>query len=137
MGTPLVIDDVVRARIAQVKAWAESHRFDFANMTERMKHPRHFEDINERIVEIPFGFRAVYSIEQQPPPTDWCHHLSFSSEAPGRVMDPRAVILLVGELGLEFPGWDKCPVYFEEESPRKPMNIMIPFTTQRMQSHSE
>lgn len=127
MATPLVITDAVKARIAEVVAYAQSHKLDFANMQERAKDPKPFEDIEDRGLEIPIGFLAVYSIEQQPPPLDWRHHLSFSSSAPGRVMDPNAVIILIGEFGIQFPGWGKCGAYFEEDSPRRPINIIIPF----------
>jgi hypothetical protein len=130
MGTPLIIDNEVKARLAEVRDYARAHRLDLAALKAWCERGTAFDDVEQRAASIPIGFRLVYSIEEQPEPCGWCHHISMSSGRPGRVMNPAACALLIAELGITFPGWTHCHVSFEEQSPYRPVNIIIPFTTQ-------
>lgn len=123
---PLVITEVERERIRAMKEYAEANRLDLQNMLARSLHPGPFEDLAHREIEIPFGFRAVYSIEQQPEPLDWCHHFSFSLNVPGRSWNPVAVEIFIKEFGITFPGWGHVIVQVEQTSPRKPVHVLIP-----------
>lgn len=74
---PLVLTDEGVAEIAAVVRYAEAHRHSLAQVLamvgKRMPPPGNDP---QHCVLLPFGYRCVFSIEQQPP--GWMRHLSVS-----------------------------------------------------------
>ena len=75
-------------------------------------------------IAIPFGYKAVFTVEQQP--TGMCRHLSFSSGVEGKVPNTIAVEMLMKEFG--FKGTlDQCQVWPEEFGQRRiAINVLEP-----------
>lgn len=123
--TPLLIDETVKARIQEVRAYAEKNKLNRA-MMERIvagEEPFVGEDPGFEC-SIPFGFRVVFSIEEHP--CGWCHHFSMSVETPGRVPNINAVRLLMMEFGISRP-LEECLVEMENCIPPA-VNVIAPIS---------
>lgn len=125
----LIIDDNVRREIARVKANAETHKRSlhdlFAILGGRRQTTPPGDDPAFRVL-IPFGFKAVYTIEQHPNPQGWCHHLSVSIGAEDRYPHEAAVLEIAKEFGMLI---DALPspnahVYLEKEF--QAVNVLVP-----------
>lgn len=99
---PLILDNAIRNRIQQVRAFAE----DPANVNPVLEviqgnrlppggNPNH-------VVKFQFGFRAVYSVDLDDTGNLW-KHLSMSVNAPGRGPHPIAVSTVCEEFGIMDP----------------------------------
>ncbi len=94
----LCINDEVRARIAALVAHADVHRVDqrrMARILEQVDRP--VGDDPRHAMEIPQGYRCVYSIEEHL--AGWCRHLSVSVDAPGKCPSPESLAILLEEFG--------------------------------------
>jgi len=99
---PFVITDIERAQIAAVKTYGEAHVLSMHDILEATGNPdRSFALDEKRRVRFPFGFLAVYTLEQQP--IGLCHHLSLRVLVPGRYPHPTAMQMLAAEFG-----WKIC-----------------------------
>jgi len=80
---PLVLDLEAQGQIKNVKEYAEAHRINIHDLMATVggRLPPVGDD-PKRICNFFHGYRVVYSIEQQPGPLDWCHHLSVSVDVP-------------------------------------------------------
>lgn len=128
---PLVIDDLVRARIREVKAYAEAHKCGIHELFHRIKHKTQPIGTDTGFcVEIPMDYRVVYSIEEQPEPHGWCHHLSMSVGAKGRAPNEHALLLIAQEFGCRIDSLEKTIMYLEGEESTgavPAVNLLVPF----------
>jgi hypothetical protein len=114
-----------REQIAAVIAYAKAHPILFetvrdgalsdVSVLELKDRKPGFERPPSQHVIFPGGFRAAYSVEQQPP--GLCSHLSvsvFGRAKPGVMPSPEAVQMIAEEFGVPFPA-DK--MWMEEFDP--------------------
>lgn len=77
---PLVIDDNIHAQVAEVIAYAKENIMESRRLMAATADPKLAVGLNPLTrVEIPFGYRVVYSLERQPI-QGLCHHISISVE---------------------------------------------------------
>jgi hypothetical protein len=77
----LVMNEEVRAAIRRVVSYAEANRVTRARLLAMMElEEAPVGDAAAHCVEVPDGYRCVFSIEEQP--VGWCRHLSVSVRAP-------------------------------------------------------
>ncbi len=111
----LVIGEKERAEIAAVIADAKAHPLSFDELRDNAL-PRNKFDFSladrkpdskrpqSRNVFLPSGFRAAYSVEDQP--VGLCAHLSISVEGPntkkGAMPHPEAVKMIAAAFGIPF-----------------------------------
>lgn len=82
---PFIIDQHVLEEIARVKAYAETHPLSLIDLIRRMKDKEPIGNDRGYCLQIPWGYRVVYSIETQV--IGKTHHLSVSVTE----QDPRAM----------------------------------------------
>jgi hypothetical protein len=116
MGRPLVISPEVQTAIKKVKSYAELNHIplgDVKKMASGEMEPIGNDD--EHSCLIPFGFRCVYSIEEQP--TGTFRHLSVSVDAPGKYPAVEAVNMVMKEFGfLQRLGSKEIHIWEEKEA---------------------
>ena len=110
----VIFDNQVRERIAEVKEYAEAHTYSFDDLLDMKNHqkPPPGNDPGHCMI-IPFGVRVVYSIEYQPE-LGWCHHFSFSVEAPTKLPNVPVVVEIMKHFGVD-RSLQECHVSLEEE----------------------
>lgn len=116
----LIVTEAERAEIARVVEYAKAHpipleqvRAGAQSAPKSVIHledrPAGFERPPSQHVMFPGGYRAAYSVEQQP--AGFYSHLSVSVEGrakKGMMPSPQAVALIATEFGVPFPpehGW--------------------------------
>jgi hypothetical protein len=117
MAVPLVIDEVARQRIAEVKKFADENFIDESQMQSIIASGWAPGDIDGYSVNLQFGFRVVYTIEKHP--GGWMRHLSMSLAIPDRGPSPYAVDMVLEEFGFRGRVTDnksKMAVYMEQDS---------------------
>lgn len=98
----LVIDQPTRDRIAAIKAYALEHVYTRNRLEHIMAMGESVGCSKEHCIEIPMGYRVVYSIEDQPEPIGRCTHMSFSLDGPKGAMPAlEAVALIMEEFGVD------------------------------------
>jgi hypothetical protein len=138
----LLIDDAVKAQIEIAIAEARKHprpldeimatRHDVSGGTLKLSDRR--PDLKPRPgvgVEIPVGFLAAISFEQQP--VGLCRHLSVSVDgAPGAMPHPVAIMAIAKEFGMpveidELKGVQGAAFWVEEFKPEQyAVNLVLP-----------
>jgi hypothetical protein len=122
MARILIINDEIRAKIAKIVAYAEAHPIPWevlceAALGEKVKHLKltdrkpGFERPPSQHLLIPVGFRAAFSVEEQP--VGWLHHLSVSVDKLGKLPSVEAVREISLAYGMK--NWDR--VWTEEFDP--------------------
>ena len=115
MARILTIDDMTREQIKKCMAEAEARPVSFEALRETafeigpdLSKPLKLEDRKQGprrpqspFVMIPFGYRASFSIEDQP--AGLCQHLSISVDAPKRLPNEPSVKWIAQEFGIEWP----------------------------------
>ena len=134
MGTPLFINDAVRARALEVAEYARANRQNIHDMS-RMMGQAEAGILNplghdpKRQLHIPMGYMLVYSIEQHP--AGWMHHVSMSSAAKGRAPLPQSIDLAMEAMGLPVRMKDANAVWLEDLSGgEKAVNAVFPFRSE-------
>lgn len=125
MARPVVIDDAVRTRIKAALAEAEAHPIPFeALRAAALPMPREMTELKladrkpglirppSAHVDIPFGFRAAVSVEDEP--AGFIRHLSISADRPGRIPSEAALLMIAEEFGM-VPPFDG--IWLEEFDP--------------------
>jgi len=112
----LMVGETERERIAQMIAYAKAHPITFETVRTMMvpnqgtttvrledRNPEHARPESQHI-DFPGGFRAAYSVEEQP--AGMCAHLSvsvFGRSKRGAMPHPAAVAMIAEEFGVPFP----------------------------------
>ena len=110
----LVIGETEREKIAAAIAYAKAHPITFdvlragavpdKEVIKLEDRKPGFELSESQHVEFPGGYRAAYSVEQQPP--GLCSHLSVGvvgRAKKGQMPSPQAVAMIAEEFGVPFP----------------------------------
>jgi hypothetical protein len=111
---PMVIDDNVKRKIERLAAYAEAHILSMDELLDIVnKQAPPPGDNKNFVVEIPVGYRVVYTIEDQP--AGKVRHLSVSVDKVGKVPSITAVQEIMRMIG--FKGeLNECKVDFERFS---------------------
>ncbi len=111
---PLVISEAERARVREVREYAEHHRYPAAEVLYLMSHPERAPGLNpERAMVFPLGYRCVFTIEEQP--CGWCRHLSVNVMEKKLLPSREAVAELCRQFGFVKP-LDELIVHIMEET---------------------
>jgi hypothetical protein len=82
-------------------------------------------DNDERSCVLPVNFRIVYSLEEHP--CGWCHHISVSGGAKGKVPSIAMVKMVMKEIGFKGDLKDQHSVWMEDlDNGEKAVNILGP-----------
>lgn len=121
---PLVIDNVAKKAIYDVCEHAYANRFSKEDMERLIEGKISIGDDPKFACELKFGYRCVFSLEEQP--IGECRHLSISVDSKDKYPNIEAVKVLLKEFGFKYPLEDKnhCHVYLEEEI--RAVNIISP-----------
>lgn len=121
---PLLIDEAAKKKIAEVIAYAEGHKYPKAFLMQRVKGGGKVPgDLDGYTCHLEFGFRCVYTLEEQP--IGWCHHLSVSVNDEKKVPSIPAVELLMKEFGIQQGIKDEgVHMWIEEDISPKAVNIL-------------
>ena len=120
---PLVIDEELKSNISKLVAYAEKNPFtmdDCLDVYNKAMEPA--GDMKHYSLVLPFGYRIVYSIEQQPMGN--VRHLSISVDADGKLPN-----IVVSQEIMKLIGFDneleECIVRLEDIAPkRQAINIL-------------
>jgi len=140
MTRALIINDAVRRAIAKAIKQAEAQPLTLTKAADHgnviaakgelklADRKPGFERPESQHVDIPVGYRAAYSVEEQP--IGLCHHLSISVDKKGKVPTPQAITMIAKEYGIEFdidsPRHD-VTVWLEEFEPgHHAINLVTP-----------
>ncbi len=105
---PLLIDAETVTKAQEVRAYALARRETLRQIKEREStgQPGPGNDPGHTLL-IPSGYRAIYTVEQQP--NGWCQHISVAVDDPAMWPNPKAVQHIL----------DKCfGVAFDPEKPK-------------------
>lgn len=120
---PFIIDDKLKAKITSLVAHAEKNPFTIDDLLDidsgDQKPPGDFDEFT---LNLPFGYRLVYSVEEQP--VGRVRHLSMSVNEDGKLPNEHVVSEIMELIGFENK-LDTCMVMFEDISPgRQAVNVM-------------
>jgi hypothetical protein len=104
---PLWIGPAQTAAIAELVAKAGRERVSLKDMKRRVQQLQRGIPLRKSYnkaftIEIPIGFTATYTIEEQP--QGWTRHLSVAADRSGRAPHPVAVDMLMREFGFRAAG---------------------------------
>jgi hypothetical protein len=131
MGTPLVIDDEVRAQIKACIELAEANPVDMPALMERIKDPvkkeHHMAQMTRQSVKVPLAYMVTFSIEDGHP-IGRCRHMSMSVQREGRLPNEIGVWMIAKEFGF-WGSLKDCTVRLEDlQGHGKAVNIVQPVT---------
>ncbi len=118
---PLFIDDDVRENVNKVIAHAMEHVITIDNMLDIRNGAPPPGDVNGYSIEIPIGFRCVFTIEDQP--DGKMRHLSVSIPHRDLMPNPSAVELIMDLFGF-VGGFEECHVWKEDTGKRNALNVL-------------
>lgn len=107
---PLIIGQDEKVALQKLAKFAEEHPLIVDGSIPGVP----VGDNPDFVVKLPFGYRVVFSIEDQP--GGMVRHLSMSVDTPWKVPNPLAVEMVMQEIGFESPLSD-CIKRFEDTSP--------------------
>jgi hypothetical protein len=113
---PFVLDDNLKAEIKRLSDFAEAHPIPWDEFEARMNGSTPVGNDANRSSTLPFGFRMVYSIEENKDQNTgrnlWTKHLSISVDTPGRFPSIPVVKIIIGLFG--FPALERCQTWIED-----------------------
>lgn len=120
---PFIIDEDVKLKINNLVAHAEKNPFSMDDLLDLMnKQGKPAGDFDEFSLDLPFGYRIVYSIEQQPPGD--VRHLSISVSEDGKLPNDIVVREVMKLIGFDNE-LENCMVRLEDISPnRQAINVL-------------
>lgn len=122
---PLILDDTARARIAEIKRHAERNVVTLDDIKKAIKTGNGIGDDPAFVLNIHFGFRVVYSLEDHP--GGRCHHLSMSVPEKGRSPSIQAVQVMLDEFGIKARVGDKQAMIWMEQG--SIVNVLVPVSS--------
>ena len=113
---PLIYTPAIQDQIDKVVAYGFAHPYTLSDLFQIKGHPSRAAGYDpQRRVNIPVGYGVVFSVEQQPPPMNWCRHLSVSVSKRGKYPSVAAVNLIMKLFGFRHQLTEEGP----EEHPRE------------------
>jgi hypothetical protein len=114
---PLWIGPAQQTAIAELVARAGRDRVSLEDMKRRVQAlqrgiplPKSYN--KAFTIDIPFGFSATYTVEEQP--QGWTRHLSVAADRSGRAPHPAAVDMLMREFGFRAVGVRQIEILWME-----------------------
>ncbi|MCK9458486.1 MAG: hypothetical protein M0R80_02435 [Proteobacteria bacterium] len=127
--TALIIDESIEAKIKTLIEFAEAHPMPLEALVKILEGTMDAPGNVGFDIEIPMGFRVVFTIEQQP--FGWCKHMSISVESsnPEHMPNFAAVQMLLDNFGMISlkTALENGFVYLEETISPKAVNIISPY----------
>jgi hypothetical protein len=117
---PMVLTPEIREHIAKMVKYAFENSIGYAQMKSRCDNPKAYEPLGNdpnRTIEIPMGYRATFTVEEQGGPLGWVRHLSVSIDLRD-TGKPLPSLHAVNQLMVEFgfnPLNEKADVVFIED----------------------
>jgi hypothetical protein len=108
MARVLIFDTPTKERIDYVIDYARMHQITMDDMLD--------------IINISFGYRCVFTMEQQN--AGLCKRLSISVDTPGKLPNPGVTEEIMKEFGIEKP-LDECFMGFEEFAPNHQAVVVV------------
>lgn len=128
----LLISREITDAAAAVVRYAEAHPIRAQQLFHLMSHPEEAPGHTpEHVVQVPFGFRCVFTVDEQP--GGWMRHLSVSVDAPGRMPNRVAVDALMMLFGFKW-NLDKCGkagLVFPMHEQLDSVNVLEPYEDYR------
>lgn len=115
---PMILGTTENDALNRIRAYAEAHPIPLERLKAMVEEGASPGDNPERVCFIPFGFRVVFTIENQP--NGWSRHLSISCrDAPSGKLPNSAAMQLIGRaLGMRMNIFDPTTsTYFEYRDP--------------------
>jgi hypothetical protein len=114
---PLWIGPAQQAAIADLVAKAGRERVPLEDVKRRVQQLQRGIPLPQRYnkpftIDIPFGFTATYTIEEQP--QGWTRRLSVAADRSGRAPHPAAVDMLMREFGFRAAGVRQIEIMWME-----------------------
>lgn len=114
MSLPLLMTPEIEEAIKAVAVHAEAHPMT----SEQMENGPAPGDDPAYVVDIPFGFRAVFTVDEQPDGRRY-RHLSLSVARLNRCPHPAAIEMLMPHFGMKRK-LAECHVYLEQPIDSQP-----------------
>jgi hypothetical protein len=117
---PLILDEEAKADIQKVINFAEIHKITSEILLKTLKgeYPP-VGDYGPHSCQLSFGFRVVYSLEEQS--VGWCRHLSVSVDSENKLPSIPAVEAIMEEFGFTGGINDCLNVWIEND---KAVNVL-------------
>jgi hypothetical protein len=127
---PLIIDDAVRAKIMALREYSSNNSISAQRLAELSRHDINAGasrfDFASHTLDLPFGYRVTFTVEQQP--IGFCRHLSVSVSTPRKLPAIAVVEMLMSEFGF-INRLGKVPLWTETFDPgHQAINIIEPLT---------
>jgi len=122
---PFIITNAIREQISKLVQYAEHNPFSMDDMLDIYNRQKAAAGFDENLrLHLPFGYRIVLSIEEQP--KGKVRHLSCSVDEPGKLPSPAVVDELLKLLGFKYSlAEKKSMVALEEFAPgHEAINIL-------------
>ena len=120
---PFIVDDDIREQFSNLVSYAEKHPLSIDDILDTMnKEVLPVGDDPNHVINMPFGYRIVYSVENQP--SGKVRHLSMSVDEDDKCPNMAAVQETMKMLGFK-NDIENCYVKLENISPkRKAINVL-------------
>lgn len=100
MSRALIIGAAQKDKIKNLVDYAEKNIFSMDDLLDTVnKEMESAGDMDGFSIDLPVGFKVVYSIEQQP--AGKVRHLSVSVDTPGRCPSPESIQVIMDEIGFK------------------------------------
>jgi hypothetical protein len=136
MGTPLLIDDNIRAQIKSLAELAEANPVDVYGLLKRLRDPAvkkaHMAQMSRQSIDIPFLYRVTYSIELNHP-CGKCRHMSMSVQREGRIPNEIGLWMVAKEFGFWGKSLRDCAGVWTEhlQGHGQACNLVQPYTREQ------
>jgi hypothetical protein len=117
---PLILDEEAKSDIQKVINFAEAHKITSKLISKTLEgeYPP-VGDYGPHSCQLSFGFRVVYSLEEQS--VGWCRHLSVSVDSKDKLPSIPAVEAIMKEFGFTGSIMDSLNVWVEND---KAVNVL-------------
>jgi hypothetical protein len=125
--TPFILDEAGRTALKQIVEYGRKHPYREGTM-KAIVEGRYAPagDNEKRSCVLPINFKIVYSLEEHPG-GNWCHHLSVSGGAKGKVPSLPMVEMVMAEIGFKGNVTKQYNVWLEDiDDGEKAVNILGP-----------
>lgn len=124
--TPFLLDQAGIAELQRIREYGKQHPYREGTLRAIMEGRAQVAgDNDKRSCVLPVNFKIVYSLEEHP--CGWCHHISISGGAPGKVPSIPMVEMVMKEIGFKGGARQQYSVWMEDlDDGEKAVNILGP-----------